>query len=56
MNCNRLRESAAGRAVAPAFIASLLAAALLLIFFYAPTEATMGAVQRILYLHVKVFW
>lgn len=28
----------------------------LLIFVVAPTEATMGAVQRILYLHVAVAW
>jgi heme exporter protein C len=28
----------------------------ILIFFVAPTEATMGDVQRILYLHVSVAW
>ena len=37
-------------------IACLLATTLGLIFFYAPTEATMGDVQRILYLHVAVAW
>jgi heme exporter protein C len=42
---------------APAgLIAILLAAAVLMIFLYAPTEATMGDVQRILYLHVAVAW
>jgi heme exporter protein C len=34
----------------------LLAAAILLIFLAAPTEATMGEVQKILYLHVSVAW
>jgi heme exporter protein C len=33
-----------------------LATATLLIFQYAPTEATMRQVQRILYLHVSVAW
>jgi heme exporter protein C len=37
-------------------ILCLLMAAILLIFFYAPTEATMGDVQRILYIHVSVAW
>jgi heme exporter protein C len=31
-------------------------AALALVFGYAPTEATMGEVQRIVYLHVSVAW
>jgi len=35
---------------------SLLASAILMIFLYAPTEATMGHAQRILYLHVSVSW
>ncbi|HLN32548.1 MAG TPA: cytochrome c biogenesis protein CcsA [Gemmataceae bacterium] len=35
---------------------SLLAGAILMIFLYAPTEATMGHAQRILYLHVSVTW
>ena len=34
----------------------LLAGAILMIFLYAPTEATMGHAQRILYLHVSVTW
>jgi heme exporter protein C len=33
-----------------------LTAAVLMIFLYAPTEATMGEVQRIVYLHVSVAW
>jgi heme exporter protein C len=37
-------------------VALLLAAAIALIFFYAPTEASMGEVQRILYFHVAVAW
>jgi heme exporter protein C len=37
-------------------LACLLAATLYLIFCYAPTEATMGHVQRIVYLHVSVAW
>lgn len=46
-----------GRQLAVAMvILSLLVAAILAIFFYAPTEATMGDVQRILYLHVSVAW
>jgi heme exporter protein C len=36
--------------------ACLFAAAGGLVFGYAPTEATMGDVQRILYLHVSVAW
>jgi heme exporter protein C len=37
-------------------VAGLVLASLLLIFFVAPTEATMGDVQRIVYLHVSVAW
>lgn len=37
-------------------IACLMVAATWLIFFVAPTEATMGDVQRIVYLHVSVAW
>jgi len=39
-----------------AFVLSLLAGAILMMFLYAPTEATMGHAQRILYLHVSVSW
>lgn len=37
-------------------IAALVTATLWAIFFVAPTEATMGDVQRIIYLHVAVAW
>lgn len=39
-----------------ASIATLLAVALTMIFLWAPREATMGDVQRIVYLHVAVAW
>ena len=37
-------------------IACLMVASTWMIFFVAPTEATMGDVQRIVYLHVSVAW
>jgi heme exporter protein C len=45
-----------GAKIAGALVGSLLLAALWSIFVVAPTEATMGDVQRILYLHVPVAW
>lgn len=36
--------------------AGMILACLLLIFFYAPTERTMGEVQRIFYFHVGSAW
>jgi heme exporter protein C len=42
--------------IAPIAVALLMAVTLGLIFFYAPTEATMGDVQRIMYLHIAVAW
>jgi heme exporter protein C len=39
-----------------ALVFSLLAVTMLMIFLYAPTEATMGHAQRVLYLHVSVTW
>lgn len=36
--------------------AIMLVATLFMIFFYAPTERTMGHVQRILYFHIGVAW
>lgn len=39
-----------------ALVFSLLACAMLMVFLYAPAEATMGDAQRILYLHVSVSW
>jgi heme exporter protein C len=47
----RLTNMAAGAA-----IACLVIAVLWMIFFVAPTEASMGDVQRIVYLHVAVAW
>jgi len=49
------RSSIRGR-VAGFAVACLVGASLVLIFVVAPTEATMGEVQRILYLHVAVAW
>jgi heme exporter protein C len=37
-------------------VAACFAFSCVLIFFVAPTEATMGEVQKILYLHVSVAW
>lgn len=37
-------------------VLTLLATAVWMIFCLAPTEATMGDVQRILYLHISVAW
>jgi len=37
-------------------VSCLVVASLVLIFFVAPTEASMGHVQRILYLHISVAW
>jgi heme exporter protein C len=52
-----ISNSHAIRSAAPAgLIAGLVGLSVLMIFFYAPTEATMGDVQRILYLHVAVAW
>ncbi len=42
--------------VAAAAVACLVLVSLFMIFFVAPTEATMGDVQRIIYLHVSVAW
>jgi len=41
---------------AGAVVTCFVLASLFMIFFVAPTEATMGDVQRILYLHVSVAW
>lgn len=54
-NLSSVRTSAVTLAVG-IVIACLVAAAAWLIFFVAPTEATMGDVQRIVYLHVSVAW
>ncbi len=60
----QLAESPAeGRAARPTglialtvFTALMLLAASYMAFIYAPTEATMGAVQRIFYFHVGAAW
>lgn len=44
------------RLAAPLVVGILLTAAHWLIFVFAPREATMGDVQRIVYLHVAVAW
>ncbi len=36
--------------------ASLFLAALLIVFFFTPVEATMGAVQKVFYFHVAAAW
>ena len=40
----------------PGVAAAMIAAAIPAICLFAPTEATMGAVQRIVYIHVSVAW
>ena len=45
-----------GTVAAGALVACLVFASVLMIFFVAPTEATMGDVQRIVYFHVPVAW
>jgi heme exporter protein C len=47
-----------GRAIllGDAALAGLITAAILGIFVFAPTEATMGDAQRIVYIHVAVAW
>jgi heme exporter protein C len=53
----RLNYRASTAAIAvTTLVACLVLAALFMIFFVAPTEATMGDVQRIVYLHVSVAW
>jgi heme exporter protein C len=44
------------RSISGAIAGALVIVSLIMIFFVAPTEATMGDVQRILYLHVAVAW
>lgn len=49
-------RSSKGALIAGSLITCLVLTSLVLIFFVAPTEATMGDIQRILYLHVAVAW
>ncbi len=52
----RLGHSSRVSMIAAIVVCGLTLASLVLIFFVAPTEATMGDVQRILYLHVAAAW
>jgi heme exporter protein C len=45
-----------GARAAGALIACLVFVSMCMIFFVAPTEATMGDVQRIVYIHVPIAW
>ena len=56
MRAPQSNRASAITVVAGVCIAALVAATLWAIFFVAPTEATMGDVQRIIYLHVSVAW
>lgn len=52
-----MRESGGGKTtILLAISFALIAVALFLIFLWVPTEAEMGIVQRIFYLHVPVAW
>jgi len=53
---NRFPTAALAAALAGALVAGLMATAILAIFLLAPTEETMGDVQRILYVHVAAAW
>ena len=48
-------KSTYSRAVSGLALVSMLAA-LYMIFLYAPTERTMGDVQRIFYFHISAWW
>jgi heme exporter protein C len=56
MNFSAMNGSDKKPAALAGLLAVMMAAAMLMIFAYAPTEATMGEVQRIVYLHVAVAW
>jgi len=51
-----LDQASTGTLAGGVLVSCLVFASLWLIFFIAPTEATMGDVQRIVYLHVAVAW
>lgn len=46
----------AGTIASGTLLAGLVSTSVWMIFFVAPTEATMGDVQRIVYIHVAVAW
>ena len=56
MNSNLQTNSAKGMYILLGASVIALMASLYLIFFYVPTEETMGVVQRIFYFHVPVAW
>ncbi len=56
MNARPMYGVSIAAIAATTLIASLVLTALFMIFLVAPTEATMGEVQRIVYLHVSVAW
>lgn len=56
MNGLPANRSSKGTAAVGTAVACLLSLSVLMIFFVAPTEATMGNAQRIVYLHVAVAW
>jgi heme exporter protein C len=55
MNQRRNRRPR-GAALVDILVAAAVAAAILAILFVAPTEATMGLAQRIVYIHVAMAW
>lgn len=56
MNAPPMNGSSRPTIAAGAIVAGLVLTSLFMIFFVAPTESTMGDVQRIVYLHVSVAW
>jgi heme exporter protein C len=53
---NADKSDGRGQVAANMAIAGLMAAAILAVFIFSPTEQTMGDAQRILYVHVAVAW
>jgi heme exporter protein C len=56
MNAPRVGRPGRATIAAGTMVACLMFAAVSMIIFVAPTESTMGDVQRIVYLHVSVAW
>lgn len=56
MSASHLAQMSKRATITGWLVVCLVLTSLVLIFFVAPTEATMGDVQRILYLHVSVAW
>jgi heme exporter protein C len=51
-----MKDSPVKRYWLPSLSLALFVAGLYMVFFYVPTEETMGVVQRIFYFHVPVDW